>query len=58
MARPTTEAGSAGDRKRVTTFVLPELWKRVRLHAVANDLPTWAVVEAAVVEYLNQHEGE
>lgn len=58
MARPTTNAGSAGDRKRVTTFLLPELWKRVRLHAVEHDLPTWAVVEVAIVEYLRTHEGK
>lgn len=56
MVRPRSEAGSAGDRKRVTTFLLPDLWKRVRLHAVTHDLPTWAVVEAAVVEYLDRRE--
>ena len=52
MARPTTEAGSAGDRKRVTTFLRPDLWKRVRLLSVERELPTWAIVEAALVEYL------
>ena len=35
MARtPMTDQGKAGDRQRVTTYVKPELWKRVRLLAV------------------------
>lgn len=54
MVRPTTDAGSAGDRKRVTTFLLPDVWKRVRLLAVERDLPTWAIVETALVEYLGR----
>ncbi|NOZ79345.1 MAG: hypothetical protein GXP48_09275 [Acidobacteria bacterium] len=62
MARPLTltneDAGSAGDRKRVTTYIDPALWKRVRVAAVVNDLPVWAVIEAALVEYLDRVEQE
>ena len=53
MARkPMTDQGTAGDRQRVTTYVRPDLWKQVRLLAVERDLPTWAIVEAAVSDYL------
>lgn len=42
-------------RDRYTTYQFPSLVKEVKRHALDTDVPDYAVVEAALREYLERH---